>query len=233
MRIIISMILIITLNSDSFGQVYSLIDKYSLKVKGYYELQDSTIYRDTINFNPFNNSQKNHVSIDVWGCFYNYRFDIEFDDADTVGLFTAYLYEVKPVKPSKEEKQLFTPNKIKYKNEWRLKTKQSNMSSQFSSELLQIITKVDFDGLPDRKTLKNDVKLIQFDGTGFLFDGEINNKKISYSINSLYLNKHNKLLGLMPIEKLIFDYIKDNDLEVDMNKGCCYTGGSSSWRCLK
>lgn len=230
--IIIFILLFLTL-FQSYGQTLETKDVYKLKSRQYTWLPDSTVYMDSIDLNPFKLEENiNQITIFVDGLEQRYRLDIKLTSSDTTAYITAYTYEVKPSKPSKEEKRMFPNYKIDKKEEWKLKSKLTAVTDTIINSVLTIIETVDFDSLPSYEKMRDDIGLIQCDGHGFGFAIRNENYIVKYYVNSLYLNKHEKLNDLHPIESLLLDFLKNrNNLKVKYLNDACYNGGSAMWIC--
>jgi hypothetical protein len=208
-------------------------DVYKLKSRKYTWLPDSTVYKDSIDLNPFKQQEnKRQITIFVGGLEQSIRLDIKITNLDTTAFLTAYTYEIKLVKPTKEEKRMFPKYRIEKKEEWKLKAKVTAINDTIINSVLTIIESVNFDSLPSYETMRDEVGLVQMDGHGFRFNLSSDDYKKKYSVNSLYLNRHEKLKDLQPIESLLLDYLKDrNDLKVEYGKNACYNSGSIIWIC--
>lgn len=230
--IIIFIFLFLTL-FQSHGQTLKSKDVYILKSRQYTDLQDSIVYKDSIDLNPFKLEENiNQVTIIVYGLEQDYRLDIKSTSSDTTAYITTYTYEIKSSKPTKEEKRMFPNYKIDKKEEWLLKTKLTAVTDTFINSVLTIIEKVDFDSLPSYEKMRDDIGLIQMDGRSFSYTIRNKNHVVTYYVNSLYLKEHEKLNDLKPIEPLLLDFFKNRkDLKVKYSKDACYNSSSTIWIC--
>lgn len=233
MRISITLFLLSTLIVfEISGQILSWKDVYKLKSRQITFIPDSTIYKDSVDLNPIIGQFNHTVTIFLYGLEQSYRFDIASSIADTLGFVTAFTYEIASVKPTRDEKRMFPKFKIEEKEEWRLKSKVTPLDDIIVQSILAIIDSVNFESLPSSDTMSRDLSFFQVDGHGFAFTIENASSSIDYSVNSLYLNKHEKLANLKPIEPILIDYVKKKeDLKVEYVYNYCYNSGSILWIC--
>ena len=226
-------IILLLTTSQSFGQTLESKDVYNLKSRRFTWLPDSTVYKDSIDLNPFKQQENiKQITIFVGGIEQSIRLDIKLTNTDTTAFLTAYTYEIKLAKPTKKEKQMFPNYRIDKKEEWKLKTKVTAVTDTIINSVLTIIESVNFDSLPSYEAMRDEIGFLQVDGHGFGFNISSSNYKKSYSVNSLYLNRHHKLRDLRPIESLLLDYLKNrNDMKVEYLKNACYNSGAIIWIC--
>jgi hypothetical protein len=228
-------ILLLLITFQSNGQTLESKNVYKLKSRQYTSLLDSTVYIDYINLNPFKQQENNNqITIYIVGLEQRFRFDIRFTNSDTNAFITAYTYEIKQSKPSRDEKKMFPKFKIDKKEEWRLKTRITHIEDTIIKSLLNIIQPIDFERLPNYESMMEDIGQVQMDGISYAFEVRNNDKMLLYRVNSLYLKTHEKLIDLKPIESLILDYINNHpDFKVEYQINACYNSGSIIWRCSK
>ena len=229
--LIFMMLLMLTISSNA--QTLALKEVYKLKSKRFSWLPDSTVYKDSVNLDPFKPLENAYqISLFVDGLEQNFRFDIRVTSTDTIAFVTSSIYEVKPISPTRNDKKMFPNLKIEKKEVWVLKTKTTTVDDTFINGLLRIIQSIDFDSLPNYEKIRNDVGLLQLDGHSFGFKVVKNNRTQVYSTPSLYLNKHGKLKNLKPIENLILNFLNNNpEVKVEYQNGTCYNSGSMVWVC--
>lgn len=220
---------------QSYAQTLLTKDVYKFKSRRYTFIPDSTIYRDSVDLNPFKlQAGQKQITIHIYGLEQSYRLDIKLTEVDTTALITAYTYEVKTVKPKRAEKRMFPKGKIDKKEEWNLKTKVTSISSPMIDTLLSIINSVRFDSLPTYRTMGSDLGITELDGYGFIFDIRLGDDLIRYSVGRLYLNNHRGLNGLKPIDAMLLNYLHNRgDLKVEYLNHACYNAGSSLWVCKR
>jgi hypothetical protein len=229
---IIIFILLLLISYGANCQIASSKSVYKLKSKQHSFVPDSVICKDIIDLNPF--TEHNYLQISIFiDLFLNYRFDLKLTEKDTIAFITIFTYEIKRVKTSKQEKQMFPNYKIWRKEEWTLISKVTPISDTISKSIISIIESVNFEDLPSRETIAKDIGFVQADGYGFRFIIKRKGVTTSFSVNSLYLNKHEKLIKLKPIETLLMNYIMNNsNFVVNYQENRCYNNGSSSvWMC--
>lgn len=227
------LLFLLMISFQSLGQTLESKDVYSLKSRQYTWMPDSVIYKDTVDLNPFKDQKDiKQVTVFVRGLEQSYRLDMKLTDSDTTALVTAYTYEIKRSKPTKEEKKMFRKVRILIKEEWRLKTKLTPISDTIINSVLKIVGSVDFNSLPSYEEMQDEIGLLQLDGNSFGFTIRNGNEIMNYGVNSLYLNRHEKLKALRPLEPMLLDYLKSkNDLKVNYLDNACYNNGSVTWIC--